>query len=73
MMVNLVRSKYIMAIDISKVEGEFNPQKPGQNIQIPYLKNDKGEIMQPLFSDVWEFQKFSQNAASKLRIVMVPF
>ena len=29
MMVNLVRSKYIMAIDISKVEGEFNPQKPG--------------------------------------------
>lgn len=73
MMVNLIRSRYIMAIDISKVEGEFDPKKPGQNIQIPYMKNDKGEIMQPLFSDVWEFQKFSQNTASKLRIVMVPF
>ncbi|MCI9500430.1 MAG: SseB family protein [Hungatella sp.] len=73
MVVNLMRSKYIMAIDVSNVEGEFDPKKPGQNIQIPYLKNQQGEIMQPVFSDMWEFQKFSSNYASKLRVASVSF
>ena len=73
MMANLIRSKYIMAIDISKVEEKFDPQKPDQNIQMLCMKNDKGEMMQPLFSDLWEFQKFSQNSPFKLRIVIVPF
>lgn len=73
MMANLVRSQYIMAIDISKVEGEFDPKKHGQNIQIPYMKNTDGEIYQPLFSDMWEFQKFHKNNGSKIRMVTVPF
>lgn len=73
MMANLIRSRYVMAIDVSKVEGEFDPKKAGQNIQIPYVKNGDGEIFQPLFSDMWEFQKFSKNNASKFRVVMVPF
>lgn len=73
MMANLVRSQYIMAIDTSKVEGEFDPQKHSQNIQIPYVKNGDGEIYQPLFSDMWEFQKFNKNSGSKFRIVTVPF
>lgn len=73
MIMNLIRSRYIMAVDISKVEGEFDPKKQGQNIQIPYLKNQQGEIMQPLFSDMWEFQKFSKSYASKLRLGTVPF
>lgn len=73
MMANLVRSRYIMAIDTSKVEGEFDPQKPGQNIQIPYVKNGEGEIYQPLFSDLWEFQKFNKNDTPKFRMVTVPF
>lgn len=73
MMANLVRAKYIMAIDISKVEGEFDPKNPGKNIQIPYMKNQEGEILQPIFSDIWEFQKFSQNYGSKLRVATVPF
>ena len=57
----------------SKVEGEFDPQKHSQNIQIPYVKNGDGEIYQPLFSDMWEFQKFNKNSGSKFRIVTVPF
>lgn len=73
MMANLVRSSYVMAIDISKVEGEFDPKKPGQNIHIPYIKNKDGEIWQPLFSDMWEFQKFNRNNNSKMRVVMIPF
>ena len=73
MMANLVRAKYIMAIDIGKVEGEFDPKKHSQDIQIPYMKNQEGEILQPVFSDLCEFQKFSQNYGSKLRVAMVPF
>jgi len=73
MMANLIRSQYIMAIDISKVEGEFDPKKHGQDIQIPYVKNGEGEVFQPLFSDMWEFQKFNKNNASKFRVVTVPF
>lgn len=73
MVANLMRSKYIMAIDISKVEGEFVPGKPGQNIQIPYLKNPAGEILQPIFSDLWEFQKFSKNYGPKMQLGVTPF
>lgn len=73
MMANLVRSQYIMAIDVSKVEGEFDPKKHGQDIQIPYVKNGEGEIYQPLFSDMWEFQKFNRNNTSKFRVVTAPF
>lgn len=73
MMANLVRSQYVMAIDVSKVEGEFDPQKHGQNIQIPYVKNGEGEIFQPLFSDMWEFRKFTKDRTSKFRVVTVPF
>lgn len=75
MMANLVRSRYLMAIDVSKVEGEFVPGKPGQDIQIPYMKTQEGEILQPLFSDMWEFQKFNgkRDNAKDLRAVVVPF
>ena len=73
MMANLMRSRYIMAVDVSKVEGEFDPKKPGQNIQIPYLKTPDGDMMQPLFSDMWEFQKFGRQRAQGLRLAAMPF
>ncbi len=73
MIANLLRSRYIMAIDVTHVEGEFDPKKPGQNLQIPYLKNQQGDILQPVFSDMWEFQKFSKNYKSKLRVATLPF
>ena len=62
-----------MAVDVSRTEEESDPQKKGQNIQIPYIKNEEGDIFQPLFSDMWEFQKFNKNSALKLRVVTVPF
>ncbi len=73
MMANLMRSRYIMAVDVSRVEGEFDPKKPGQNIQIPYLKTPEGDMMQPLFSDMWEFQKFSKERGKGLRLATMPF
>ncbi|MDY4693723.1 MAG: SseB family protein, partial [Blautia sp.] len=38
---------------------------------IPYLKNKKEEILQPVFTDVMELDKFLKG--KKLRVVKVPF
>lgn len=35
MLVNLMRSKFILAIDISQVQGEFDPANPGPDVRIP--------------------------------------
>ena len=54
MLVNLMRSKFILAIDISQVQGEFDPANPGPDVRIPYIKNQNEDIFQPLFSSVEE-------------------
>lgn len=73
MIANLVRSRFILAIDVTNVQGEFDPKKPNPGIQIPYVKTPNGDIFQPIFSDVWEFQKFQKNPNAKLRMAAVPF
>ena len=73
MLVNLMRSKFILAIDISQVQGEFDPANPGLDVRIPYIKNQNEEIFQPLFSDIGEFQKFRPDPQAKLRLAAIPF
>ena len=73
MLVNLMRSKFILAIDISKVQGEFDPAHPGPDVRIPYIKNQNEDIFQPLFSDIGEFQKFRPDPQAKLRLAAIPF
>lgn len=73
MLVNLIRSKFILAIDISQVKGEFHPENPGPDIRIPYVQNDAGEIYQPIFSDLGEYQKFQKDPNAKMRLAAIPF
>ena len=73
MLVNLMRSKFILAIDISQVQGEFDPANPGPDVRIPYIKNQNEDIFQPLFSDIGEFQKFRPDPQAKLRLAAIPF
>ena len=40
-------------------------------VNIPYLKNKEGKILQPVFSDVLEYEKFARG--KKLRIAKIPF
>ena len=40
-------------------------------VNIPYLKNKEGQILQPVFSDVMEFEKFAKG--KKLRLAKIPF
>ena len=47
-----------------------DPEDP-KKINIPYLKNKKGDILQPVFTDVMELEKFTKG--QKLRIAHVTF
>ena len=63
LIVNLRKSDFLVAMQRKGDE----PDK----VNIPYLKNKEGKILQPVFSDVMEFEKFARG--KKLRIAKVPF
>lgn len=63
LLANLRKASYLVAMDI-------DPEDP-QKINIPYLKNKKGEVLQPVFTDVMELEKFTKG--KKLRVAKVPF
>ena len=42
-----------------------------KNVQVPYVKNQNGDVFQPVFTDVMELEKFTKG--QKLRIAKVPF
>ena len=48
----------------------LDPEDPTK-VNIPYLKNKQGDILQPAFTDVMEFDKFARG--KKLRAAKVPF
>ena len=58
LIVNLKKSEYLVAMNV-------DPEDP-KKINIPYLKNKKEEILQPVFTDVMELEKFTKG--QKLRI-----
>lgn len=62
-LVNLRKAEYLAAVEVN----EEDPKK----INIPYLKNKEGKILQPVFTDVMEYEKFAKG--KKLRIVKVTF
>ena len=62
LIVNLRKSEFLLAMDV-------DPENP-KKINIPYLKNKKDEILQPVFTDVMELEKFTKGR--KLRIAKVP-
>ena len=63
LIVNLRKSEFLIAMNV-------DPEDP-KKINIPYLKNKKEEILQPVFTDVMELEKFTKG--QKLRIAKVPF
>ena len=60
---NLRKSQFLVAM-------ERNEEEP-KKINIPYLKNKEGQILQPVFSDIMEFEKFARG--KKLRLAKLPF
>lgn len=63
LIVNLRKSEFLIAM----AADENEPTK----VNIPYLKNKDGDILQPAFTDVMEFDKFARG--KKMRAAKVPF
>ena len=73
LMADLIRSRFILALDITDVRGKLDLKKPNPDLKMPYLKNPAGDILQPVFSDLWEFEKFRGKGSRRLQPVAVPF
>ncbi len=63
MLVNLKRAEFLVPMEISSEENK--------RVSVPLLKNQKGDAMQPAFTDVMELQKFA--GSKKMRAAKVPF
>lgn len=70
---NLRRSRFVLALDVTDVKGALDLTKPNPDVKVPYLKNPAGDIIQPIFSDLWEFEKFRQKNPRKLQALSAPF
>ena len=51
---NLRKAEFLIAINAE--------QEEDGKLHIPYLKNKEDKIMQPVFTDVMEFEKFGQTS-----------
>lgn len=65
MAVNLVRSKFLVALE---VDGE-KIEKGGKNVRIPCVKNSEGKMFQPVFTDAKEFGRFNKDKNFKASLV----
>ena len=57
---NIKKSQFLVAM-------ERNEEEP-KKINIPYLKNKDGQILQPVFSDIMEFEKLQNIIAEVLNV-----
>lgn len=68
---NMVKSRYIIAIELNDGPGTDDEKLKSKQYKLPILKNKKEEILQPLFTDPLEFQKFAKG--KKLKALAVPY
>ena len=73
---NLLRSRFIVAFDVSEVNGKWDPSDRSAKARQPVLKLKNGQTVLPVFSDLGEFRRFTikQNKQqAKMRLVPAPF
>lgn len=70
MSANIVKSTYLMPVDVQVEEGKEAAPK---DIRLIYVQNKEGEKFQPIFSDTGELMKHYRNKEQKHRILQIPF
>ena len=68
---NMVKSRYIIAIELNEGPGTDAEKLKNRQYRVPILKNKKEEVLQPLFTDPLEFQKFAKG--KKMKALAVPY
>jgi len=73
MVANLVRSKFILGIAAADPKVKFDPKNPNQPKNVCYVKDNEGNSLLPIFSDMGEFQRFFGAKASTMGMAVVTF
>lgn len=73
MLINLMRSRFILPLENSDPEQPLNPKDPNQKKRVPYVKDKEGNLLLPVFSDFSEFQKFYREKAAKMGMAVQNF
>lgn len=68
---NLVKGRLVMAVVPPKGK-EKEQQLNLKECKLPYLKHQSGDSFFPVFTDLWEFQKYAQRRKD-LRPIQIPF
>jgi len=68
---NMVKSRYLVAIELNEGPESDAQKLKEKKYRLPILKNKNEEILQPIFTDPVEFQKF--NKTKKLKAIAVPY
>lgn len=72
MIVNMIKSKFILAIEqLPKAEGAEGENQ--QNVRIPLMKTEAGDVYQPVYTDIAEFRKHVGVNAPKFKVISIPF
>ncbi len=69
--VNLTRSRFVGGIELVEGPGTDVEKLQKRQYRLPLLKNKQEETIQPIFTDVIEFNKF--NKEKKLKAISIPF
>ncbi len=69
--INMVRARYVIPIDLKEGPGSLNEKISSRQYNVPILKLKNGDSLQPIFSDMVEFNKF--RGQKKLNAITVPF
>lgn len=73
MLVNLLRSRYILPLENANPGQQLNPKDPSQKKQIPYVKDKEDNLWLPVFSDITEMQKFYKEKTLKMGMAVQEF
>ena len=69
--VNLARARYIIPIELKDGPGTMSEKIRNKQYSIPILKNKNGDMLQPLFTDMFEFTRFRKN--NQISAIAAPF
>ena len=68
---NMVKGKYLVGIELNEGPESDAEKLKNKQYKLPILKNKNGDVLQPIFTDPVEFQKFARG--KKLKAIGVPF
>jgi|GEM_PF-103709 len=69
--VNIARARYLVPIEFNEGEGTATQKLARHEYKLPILRGKNGEILQPIFSDAAEFQKFARG--KQISAITLPF